>query len=304
MNKFLKYLMMGAVAFSFTACGDDDPEPNPAPVPGGETETTVVNPSTVFPQGIPSRIGDMTVTKDAKGRVAKISSKSETITFSYLGIAPKSKAVTATVPATYDMTMSVTYAGESESYDFYLRLDNNGYVVYAYEVEKENGRVDDVDEWWFKYDANGRMTQLKRTEGDNEITDITYDANGDIVLVKVSDDRFPTGEMQSTISYTDALNVTPVVNKGGVMFFETFGIDMDELEGAFYAGLLGKATAHLPLSAIEVELDEPGYRTEYTYSWTLNAQGLPTRFQYIESDYYPDSPIPSVEPSLPCIFVW
>lgn len=49
-----------------------------------------------------------------------------------------------------------------------------------------------------------------------------------------------------------------------MLFDPTLGIDMDEMEYAYYAGLLGKATKSLPSS------NEEDGETE-TFTWTLNS---------------------------------
>ena len=69
-------------------------------------------------------------------------------------------------------------------------------------------------------------------------------------------------------------------NKGCIMLFDDmFRIDMDEMEPAYYAGLLGRSTKHLPVSYKDDEdtcnfgweFDDNGYPTCFTdddsYSW-------------------------------------
>ena len=76
--------------------------------------------------------------------------------------------------------------------------------------------------------------------------------------------------MDCDINYTTGEITVPIENKGCLMLFDTtFGIDMDEMRYAYYAGLLGKATNHLPLSNSE-DGDED------FFDWTLNANGFPT----------------------------
>lgn len=83
---------------------------------------------------------------------------------------------------------------------------------------------------------------------------------------------------QCTIKYTDATVTTPIVNKGCIMMFdECFGIDMDELQIAYYAGLLGKATKNLPVA-----------NDDNTFTWTLNSNGLPTQLKSVYGSY-PDN---------------
>ena len=68
---------------------------------------------------------------------------------------------------------------------------------------------------------------------------------------------------------------------------DCFCIDMDEMEPAYYAGLLGRGTAHLPLSAVE-----DGDR--YSYIWTLDADRMPEKLivrNHSEYGDYDDDPI-------------
>ena len=57
-----------------------------------------------------------------------------------------------------------------------------------------------------------------------------------------------------------------------MMFFDTtFDIDVEELQFAYYAGLLGKATKHLPVRSIDEENEVT------TFRWKkFNANGYPT----------------------------
>ena len=58
------------------------------------------------------------------------------------------------------------------------------------------------------------------------------------------------------------------------MFYDkTLGIDMDEMWFAYYAGLLGKATKHLPL---KLTYESDSYEDITNFAWTLNANGFPT----------------------------
>ena len=81
-----------------------------------------------------------------------------------------------------------------------------------------------------------------------------------------------------TISYTSDSVETPIENKGCLMLFDTtFGVDMDEMKYAYYAGLLGKATKHLPVKNNEDE-----------FVWTLNNDGYPIEMN-LESMYEDDT---------------
>lgn len=264
MKQLIKLTSIGFVAFALiatSACSDDKDEP---------TVTTEANAKNVFTQGIPTQVGDMTIVANSKGQVTEIKEDGEVIAkFNYDGT--KSRA---TRPTEYDMTMT------TEDCDiFYINLNKDGFIEYAF--EEENNDKPSSDEWWFKYNDKGQMVEMKRTEGDNEVTTIRYNADGDIVEVRVKDDI--DGEKHvTTVAYTDATHATPINNKSGIMLYDdSFRIDMDEMAPAYFAGLLGKGTAHLPLSAVEkTTIKSENYTdiSNYTFQWILNSSEMPTKF--------------------------
>ncbi|MBD5257766.1 MAG: DUF4595 domain-containing protein [Barnesiella sp.] len=280
--KFLPFAF-AALALGFTACSDDDDEPDLNPNPNPGDENVVVDPSTVFAAGIPTQVGDAVITTNADGLVTKISDGDMITTFDY---APAKSRAEVFIPAAYDMTMNVEWGNDDDGVDFYIKLNKQGFIEYAYEVDEDSYDGETADEWWFKYDRNGRMIEMKRTEGDNEITTITYNADGDIIAVKVSDDDAPDGKMECTVTYTNDNNPVAIANKSGIMLYdETLCIDMDEMAPAYFAGLLGKGTAHLPLGATET--DDDGYKDIYTYEWVLNANQMPTMLKTSYESYSP-----------------
>ena len=53
------------------------------------------------------------------------------------------------------------------------------------------------------------------------------------------------------------------MNKGCLIFFETgLGVDLDNLQNAYYAGMLGKATKHLPIYNMDKDNEKA------TFEWT------------------------------------
>ena len=267
MKKFRNYLPIAFAAMALFATSCDDKN-DPEPAQGSEnTESGEVNPSQVFTQGLPTQVGDYVITTDGEGRVAKIVDGDEVTTFNY----NPTRAIS--IPTDYDMTMNVEWGNDEDSMDFYIKLNKQGFIEYAYEVEKDKIDGDTAEEWWFTYNDAGQLIEMKRTEGDNEITTISYDDKGNITSVKVADDDSPEGKMECTVAYTSTAFPTGIANKSGIMLYdETFCIDMDEMAPAYYAGLLGKGTTQLPLSAFETNGDYP---TNYTFSWELNANDMP-----------------------------
>lgn len=249
--RFISLCLASAVmACALTACSDDDDKNE-----GGKPS----NPDNVFEQGVPSQVAGLAVTTNSKGQVTLINAGTDKYTFNYDPVTYKGKK--------YDMTISEVSSRAQETTTFYLQLNKNGFVSYCCQVTPEYDG-DDVEEWWFTYNSDKQLNYMKRSEGDNEVTDITY-TNGDITKVTIKSDEDPYADV-TTIEYTTDEYPEPTLNKGGVMLFDmTFDIDMDEMEVAYYAGLLGMPTKHLPLRM----LDEEGIY-EY-FNWTFNNNGLP-----------------------------
>lgn len=262
----MKYLKITAAVLalstcmSLASCSDDDDNPS---LTGGDK----ANPAQVFTGGMPKKVGDMNITCAADGKVTSISDGAETATFRYLKPSEDGE---------YDVIMTVASARAGEDdYTFKFKLNAQGFVEYALETYSEG----DTDEWWFKYNSDGQLNYMKRSEGGNEVTDITY-SNGNITSVNVKD------EDNESSSYT--ITYGNQANKGSLMFFDLcFGVDMDEMDVAYYAGLLGKATKNLPAKLDEGE----GYYSNF--SWQLNAAGLPQSLTC--SEYYSGSSEPYTE---------
>ncbi len=247
-------LATAAMACTLISCDSDDDKNNDD---GG----TPSSPENVFEEGVPSKVGDLAITTNAKGQVTTIQDGNDKYTFSYDPVTINGKD--------YDMSIMGTNSRSNQTDMLYLTINSKGYVSYCYQVSKEYGQTE-TQEWWFGYNSNGQLNYMKRSEGDNEVTDITY-TDGDAVKVTITSDEDPSADV-TTISYTTDEYPNPTVNKGGIMLFDqTLDVDLDEMEVAYYAGLLGKATKHLPMR----NMDEDG---EINYfNWTFNANNLPTK---------------------------
>lgn len=94
------------------------------------------------------------------------------------------------------------------------------------------------------------------------------------MTVKDSENSDDEGENSvCDITYTNDDIKTPIANVSGLMLFdETFGIDMDEMNLAFFAGLLGRATKNLP-----VRKQWKGVSGYDLFSWTLNSKNQPVK---------------------------
>ncbi|MCM1020800.1 MAG: DUF4595 domain-containing protein [Muribaculum sp.] len=258
MKKFsmLTLLICGAMSFGMSACGNDDDEDEPG---NGGYSGVVGNPTAVMPSGAPSSVGSTSISLNEKGQVVKVENGDDTIEFEYGNF---SRATT------YQVKMTCTDAEEHNVTVFYIKLNSSGYASKVLEVYSDGY----TDTWEFKYNAADQLNYMKRSE-DDEVTNITY-TDGDITSVSVKDEDNDKPEVHK-ISYSES----PISNKGGVMLFDLmFNIDMDEMGVAYYAGLLGKPTKHLPFRLTY----DRGYTT---FSWDLNNDGLPTILTSTDTEY-------------------
>lgn len=237
-------LLLGLCCIGFTSCSDDENG-------NEETPTTPVriHPSNVFVNGCPREAEGMSFVYNVDGLLTGVSESggSARVSFDY-SVLEQSKV------------QMIIYDSDG-TYVLDMTIGSNGFVSDCVE-----SAPDGTDTWEFDYTSSGNLNYMKRSEGGNEETRIVYNANGDITQVTMDSDDEHT---EYAISYTNDEIAVPIENKGCLMLFDTtFGIDMDEMKYAYYAGLLGKATQHLPLVQTE-----SGY--EDSFKWNLNANGFP-----------------------------
>ena len=266
-TKFMPVALLAAVAIGFTACGDDDDDPVGSNEGGNGAAGSEPNVENVFTGGLPASVGGAAITTNADGQVTTIKNDYTTVTFEYGSFTPN-RAHNYTVL----MKERDAYSSTDGS-DIYMELNNAGFVVYAYQVYLDG---DDPDEWTFTYDKDGHMTSLVRSEGDDKYV-ITWNG-GNITKVNETEDDGDTSDF--TIAYTNAEYTSAVANKGCIMLFDdALGIDMDEMEIAYYAGLLGKATKDLPMGYTRKDVEGGSTYTEnVVLHWEFNANQYPTKF--------------------------
>ncbi|WP_276894868.1 DUF4595 domain-containing protein [Hallella bergensis] len=257
--KFLKFLVVLTIGITccmnFTSCSNEEDEPNSGVGNG------TVNPATVFTNGIPQKVGGMNLTVNSDGLVSALTDGSVKVTFEY----PCMSRANDT-----DVVMNVSdYEGERV---ISINLNDLGYSKY-WKCVYDDG---DIDEYWFEYNSDGQLKKIKiqNSEGGGTV-EYTYE-NGNIISSKMT----PSDGGTMKISYGS----TPIKNVGSVMILGMFGIGDDDMQYAYYAGLLGKATVSLP---IKNEAYFDGKSSVENYTWTINDKGLPTKLttKYTDSDY-------------------
>ena len=230
------------------SCGDDD--------------TFIVGkPSNIFSNVSPKIVGKYSIYYDEQGRVSMVTERGEyTFRKAFFDYSPADRDC--------DVRIDITEENYGEMISLHVSLNKNGYAEYVSEIE--DNRID--QDWKFEYNSNGQLIKMVRSEGGSETTTVTYQ-EGDITNVERKS-KFSDSGTSSTIEY----GTEKIENKGSVMLFdEMLCIDMDEMGCAYYAGLLGKPTSHLPQSNKSIDYSSGGYKitTYKSFSWSLDANRLP-----------------------------
>ncbi len=248
----------------FTACSDDDNNNEPSGVPSHIAE----NLKSVFTGGMPKSAGDVkSISYNNDGLVSSMSTIDGEVKFEYSKVSSKATDKTPKV------RMTITH-GKGEYCQFVMHLGSNGFVKEAEQIEKDLDETE-TNQWTFKYNADGQLSYLKKSEGSKEVF-ISY-KDGDIANVEQT--TADNDNWKTNILYTSPSVSSPIVNKGCIMMFdEAFEIDLDDIEYAYYAGILGKPTQHLPMGASDNK------DTSY-YKWTFDSNGYPA-FANIDGDGY------------------
>lgn len=261
---YLSAAVLGAT-MTFTSCGSNNDEPKGEVVETG----TGVNPLRVFTGGMPVSFGDATILKNIKGQVSTIQSDNEIVTFEYKDMS------THASEAQPQVVMTIKHKKSMLTYVCNLYLGKDGFVKHCDETKKDEGSDYQKETWDFTYNNDGQLLTMLRGRR-NKKTTIKYQ-DGNIVETTTTKAGYSNSYK---IFYTSESALSPIVNKGCLMLFDyTLGIDMDEMQYAYYAGLLGKATKNLPVKLVDNEnrIDN--------FTWTLNSNGYPISLRAFPDDY-------------------
>ena len=243
---------------------DNSDEPEQKMVNG-----TDVNPRNVFPLGLPKKISKIVLTLNEKGQLVQFSEpkSNDRATFEYKDVA---------LGSTQAPQVILTETDEPDKYVYELYLNRDGFVTHAKETRysnKEtrysNNHIAGKATWDFAYNADNQLKDVKCSTDKKHIV-LEYQ-NGNVVKTTTTAAGEPTEV--TTITYATA-STRPIENKTGVMLFgTTLDADFDNLEVAYYAGLLGKPSKNLPLQS-----EKSGNKA--TFKWTLDGNGNPTVLNY------------------------
>ena len=236
---------------------DNSDEPEQKMVNG-----TDVNPRNVFPLGLPKKISELVLTLNEKGQLIRLAEPNddERITFEYKDVA---------LGSTQAPQVILTETDEPDKHVYELYLNRDGFVTHAKETHYRNDHIIGKATWDFAYNADNQLKDAKCSTNKKHIV-LEYQ-NGNVVKTTTTAAGKPTEV--TTITYATA-STRPIENKTGVMLFgATLDADLDYLEAAYYAGLLGKPSKNLPLQS-----EKSGDKA--TFKWTLDGNGNPTALNH------------------------
>ena len=258
---WLLAIALGA-AIALTACSKNSDGPD-----GGEDKGKVeVNPTKVFVNGMPKIVDGSVFTRDFKGRLSSIYNREENVLIAF--------AYTSSILGTKDVpnvVMTVTDADERTVYNLFLNKD--GFVKYCDEIDyEEKGNNPKTTTWNFEYNSDGQLIKaVQSKDGVKTSSTIAYN-DGDAVETVTMSEKDGKETDHYRIYYTSKKVTLPIENRGCIMSFDVaLGLDLDHLHGAYYAGMLGKATKHLPIYNMDKDNDKT------TFDWTFNNNGFPTK---------------------------
>lgn len=236
---------------------DNSDEPEQKMVNG-----TDVNPRNVFPLGLPKKISENVLTLNEKGQLVQFAepNSKDRATFEYKDVA---------LGSTQAPQVILTETDEPDKHVYELYLNRDGFVTHAKETRYSNNHSVGKATWDFAYNADNQLKDVKCSADKKHIV-LEYQ-NGNVVKTTTTTAGEPTEV--TTITYATA-STRPIENKTGVMLFATtLDADFDNLEVAYYAGLLGKPSKNLPLQS-----EKSGNKA--TFKWTLDGNGNPTVLNY------------------------
>lgn len=236
---------------------DNSDEPEQKMVNG-----TDVNPRNVFPLGLPKKLSENVLTLNEKGQLVQSSepNSNNRATFEYKDVA---------LGSTQAPQVILKVTDEPDKYVYELYLNRDGFVTHAKETHYRNDHIAGKATWDFAYNADNQLKDVKCSTDKKHIV-LEYQ-NGNVVKTTTTTASEPTEV--TTITYATA-STRPIENKTGVMFFaSTLDADLDYLEAAYYAGLLGKPSKNLPLQS-----EKSGDKA--MSKWTLDSNGYPTALDH------------------------
>ena len=260
-----KHVFYGLMAVAATVVGTSCSSNNDNN--GREETLTDIHPTKVFKGGLPKKALGADVTTDKFGRVVKFVSAPNfnEVTFEYMD------KQASRVEKRPNVVMTVIDDGVKDTFDLYLNKDR--FVSYCEHKYTHKGKTS-LGAWRLSYDEEGRLLNVETNEPEEQTTRIQY-KEGDIVSTTTTTKGAHSHSTTTNIDYLRPGLSPPYENKGCVMFFGLmFNIDLGDLEFAYWAGLLGHATRHLPVQA-KTDND-----TADQFTWSFYENNYPKQLSY------------------------
>jgi YD repeat-containing protein len=270
LKNFLSVLpLLAGLLFLFSGCDKDEPGKQVKPH----------DPSYVFTGKRLQAIGDLTFTYDSYGYITTITNDVEGMK---IQIENTGAPMTPSTRALGSLLVYIDITGPGypeEGLVLQCAIGKNGFILDARDIREEGADMR------FEYNPSEQLTGVTLPKRENEEWKLTY-ANGNVTDTWANEGD-PKEVETATISYTSDAYPKGIENKGGFMDFEgMFNVNMEEMQYAYYAGLMGKPTKLLPLQTILKGMNGDGtpYTQVNTYNWTLDADGYPTTLVINEDD--------------------
>lgn len=270
--KLTKLFILLSILFAsltFSSCSDDDDDDKDGGnngIENNDNNSTFKGANAVFDKGFIKSIGNNIFAYE-DNRLKAINGYYN-ITFDY----SKENQVTM-------RTEIVNPQKDEENFTTTFHIGSNGFAEKA-EIKEDGGNYTTFS---FKYNTNNQIVEVESTEvekyedGDEtekESLKITYDKNGNISKVEQTNDI--EGDVDVYITeYTYDLNLK---NEG--QLFSVATDFLGQIQEAYFAGLLGKGTSHLPIT---YKSTEESY--EYSYKWNTDEKNRPIKQLANDSNY-------------------
>ena len=258
MKKFNLWASMIALflCVGFASCGDDD-----------DNNADNAGTGTVFPEGTKKLVsindGDETTTfKYADGKLVSVQAGSERYTFSYSG-------------------SKVTMVGQSSSDKiiYTMNIGSDGFItggtgVYTETYEGET--YEDKSNFSFSY-KNGYLTGMdvnsSANNGDKGSGTYRFTWENGNLIKTVSEWSSTEEGVKEEWGETYTATYGSDLNVANISFFDEVA-DLEDLEYAYYAGLLGKSTKNLLKTVVN---QYESYSDTHNYSYTFNDDKYPVK---------------------------
>ena len=140
---------------------------------------------------------------------------------------------------------------DGDEVEYEVELNEQGFAERVYGLKHDDTSI-------FTYDGEGHVTTIDDGREGRMYTLVWEDGN----LVRMSYTHKSDGRPGNDCRY----EYDGQANSNNIMlYYKIFSVDLDEIQNLYYAGLLGKSTAQLPV--MEIDIDD---NSTNTYVWTDN----------------------------------